>query len=146
MMLRLKICTTVLFVYEIIAVILLYGARTCGALFGMNFCATGAFKYFIVCAAVPMIGAIIIMWVREIIHARRRRYSPISRAFGAARAVARNVRARVMEHIDQDDLEKLIAGALVVGLQRYTSRHASDAGEKSPAKKTSRRRRSQPKK
>lgn len=125
MFLRLKICTTVLFLYEIIAVILLHLPNTCATLFGLPFCSDAVYKYFIVCAAVPMIAFLIAMWIRQIVVAHRRRHSVLRRARGAVRAIAENVRDHVAGHISQPDMEKMIAAALMMGVKRYARRHGN---------------------
>lgn len=124
-MLRFKIYLTIFFIYEIIATILLHTMRTCAPMFGLGFCGDVVFKYFVVCAAVPMVIFLIIMWAHEIIVARRRRRSVFYRARGAAMRIASNVRDRITRNISQQDLEKIITAALVVGIKKYAARNAN---------------------
>ncbi len=124
-MLRIKICLTIFFIYEIVATILLHAARACAPMFGLGFCSDVVFKYFIVCAAVPMVVFLIAMWVHEIVIARRRRHSVFYRARGAAMRIASNVRDRITRNISQQDLEKMIAAALIVGIKKYAARNAN---------------------
>ena len=125
MFFRFKICITVFFLYEIIAVILLHLPNTCATLFGLPFCSDSVYKYFIVCAAVPMSAFLIAMWIREIVVVRRRRHSVLRRARGAVRAITENIRDHVADHISQSDMEKMIAAALMVGVKRYARRHGN---------------------
>lgn len=123
-MLRIKICLTIFFIYEIVATILLHASRACAPMFGLGFCSDVVFKYFVVCAAVPMLVFVIAMWVHEIVIARRRRRSVFYRARGAAMRIASNVRDRITRNISQQDLEKMIAAALIVGIKKYAARNA----------------------
>lgn len=124
-MLRFKIYLTIFFIYEIIATILLHTMRTCAPMFGLGFCSDVVFKYFVVCAAVPMVIFLIIMWTHEIIVARRRRRSVFYRARGAAMRIASNVRDRITRNVSQQDLEKIITAALVVGIKKYAAQNAN---------------------
>lgn len=124
-MLRIKICLTIFFIYEIVATILLHASRACAPMFGLGFCSDVVFKYFVVCAAVPMLVFVIAMWVHEIVIARRRRHSVFYRARGAAMRIASNVRDRITRNISQQDLEKMIAAALIVGIKKYAARNAN---------------------
>lgn len=124
-MLRFKIYLTIFFIYEIIATILLHTMRTCAPMFGLGFCGDVVFKYFVVCAAVPMMIFLIVMWAHEIIVARRRRRSVFYRARGAAMRIASNVRDRITRNVSQQDLEKIITAALVVGIKKYAARNAN---------------------
>lgn len=124
-MLRIKICLTIFFIYEIVATILLHASRACAPMFGLGFCSDVVFKYFVVCAAVPMLVFVIAMWVHEIVIARRRRRSVFYRARGAAMRIASNVRDRITRNISQQDLEKMITAALIVGIKKYAARNAN---------------------
>lgn len=124
-MLRFKIYLTIFFVYEIIATILLHTMRTCAPMFGISFCNDVVFKYFVVCAAVPMVVFLIVMWVHEIVVARHRRRSVFYRVRSAAMRTALNVKRRVARNVSQQDLEKIITAALVVGIKKYAARNAN---------------------
>ncbi len=123
MLLRLKICTTIFILYEIVAIMLLHFGRMCDALFGVSFCDDHVFKYFIVCFAIPALAFLIYMWIAEIVHGARRRHSLMYRAKTAMHDVASNVRHRVSEHISTRDLEKLIVAALVLGVRKFAANH-----------------------
>lgn len=72
-----------------------------------------------------MLVFVIAMWVHEIVIARRRRRSVFYRARGAAMRIASNVRDRITRNISQQDLEKMIAAALIVGIKKYAARNAN---------------------
>ncbi len=123
MLLRLKICTTVFILYEIVAIILLHCGRTCDAMFGTMFCDDHVFKYFIVCVAVPALAFLIYMWIAEIVHGARHRHSFMYKAKSAVHDVASNIRHHVADNISARDLEKLIIAALILGVKKYTANH-----------------------
>ena len=123
MFLKSKIGLTVLSLYEIIAILLLHCPNTCNAMFGLSFCTDHIFKYFIWCVAVPLLVFLIVMWIMDIIHRVRRRHSLLFKAKHAVRHMAKNIRDRVSEHVSSGDMEKLISGALIIGLRRYSNRN-----------------------
>lgn len=123
MMIKSKICLTVLVVYEILAVILVHMTRICTAMFGPNFCADNGFKYFIACFAIPALAFLIMMWIREIIVASERRHSIVHKAKDAFDGMIDDVKDRFMDHISAKDIEKFLAAAAIVGIRRYAQTH-----------------------
>ncbi len=123
MLLKLKICTTVLVAYEIIVVLLAHFRGSCNALFGGAFCHDHVFKYFILCFAIPAIVWLIGMWIAEIVHANRRHHSFMYRAKSAVRDAAETVRDKIHEHVSPADMEKVLAAALLLGIKKYVSKH-----------------------
>ncbi len=123
MLLKLKICTTVLVAYEIIVVLLAHFRGSCNALFGGVFCNDHVFKYFILCFAIPAIVWLIGMWIVEIAHANRRHHSFMYRAKSAVRDAAETVREKIHEHVSPADMEKLLAAALLLGIKKYVAKH-----------------------
>lgn len=121
-MLKSKICFTVFVLYEIIAVILLHSSQTCYAMFGGTFCGDSVFKYFLICAAVPMLAMVLGMWIHEIFFARRRRSF-----FERARDVVSDVSQGVSKHLgrafDAQDMDKYLAAAILFGIKKYSDRH-----------------------
>lgn len=127
-MLKSKIIFTIFVVYEIIAVILLHCPRTCDAMFGAMFCDDHVFKYFIFCAAVPLVAFLIWMWINEIFVARRRRRSLLHRARDVMSDVADSVKERAgktfnLSNISRADMDKYLAAAILFGLKKYSDRH-----------------------
>ena len=123
MMIKSKICLTVLVVYEILAVILVHMTRICTAMFGPNFCADNGFKYFIACFAIPALAFLIMMWIREIVVSSERRHSIIHKAKDAFDGMVDDVKDRFMDHISAKDIEKFLAAAAIVGIRRYAQTH-----------------------
>lgn len=121
MLLRSKICFTVLAVYEMIAVSVLHFQRVCDAIFTPCFCDSW-YRYFLFCVIVPLIVGLILMWIHEIVRAHRRRKF-FRRARNTVRSVMSTIRGRVSEHIDMRDMEKIVTAAVLVGIKRYADNH-----------------------
>jgi len=123
MMLRLKICSTVFVLYEILAVILMHSYPICTTLFGSAFCSDSVFKYFIVCAAIPALVGLIVMWVMYIIDAIRRRHSFMYRAAAAFEDVTASIKNTLKESVTGRDIEKYIVAALAAGVKKYSDKN-----------------------
>ena len=121
MLIKSKVCFTVLVIYEIIAVSVLHIQRMCDAIFTTSFCDTW-FRYFIFCVALPLIVMLIWMWIREIVRAHRRR-AFIRRAKSTVNGIMSTIRGKVTEHIAPRDMEKIITAAILVGIKKYTDKH-----------------------
>lgn len=123
MMLKSKICLTVLVVYEILAVILVHMTRICTAMFGTHFCADGGFKYFIACFAIPALAFLVLMWIGEIIGASERRHSIMHKAKHALTDMMDDVKDKFTDNLSSKDIEKFLAAAAVIGIRRYAQTH-----------------------
>lgn len=121
MLLKSKICFTVLAVYEMAAVSILHFQCVCDAIFTLNFCDSW-YRYFLFCIIVPLGAILIWMWIREIVRAHRRR-AFIRRAKNTVNGIMSSIRGKVSEHIDPRDMEKIITAAILVGIKKYADRH-----------------------
>jgi hypothetical protein len=121
MLIKSKVCFTVFAVYEIAAVSILHFQRICDSIFVPAFC-DGWFRYFLFCIAVPLLVFLILMWIREIVRFRRRR-SFIRRARNTVNGILNTIRGKVSEHINMQDMEKIITAAILVGIKKYADRH-----------------------
>lgn len=121
MLLKSKICLTILAVYEMIAISFLHFKRICDAMFSTMFC-DGWYRYFLFCVIVPLVIGLILMWIREIVRAHRRR-----RFFRRTRKTINNVvsaiRGRVSEQLDMNDMERIVTAAVLVGIKKYADSH-----------------------
>ena len=122
MLLKSKICFTVISLYEVTAVALLHCQRTCNAMFGMFFC-DDWFRYFVFCVAIPIIAFLIFMWIWEIVRAHRRRHSLLHRIKGAVSNIADELKDVVQERLSPRDMERIISGAVLVGIKKYVDAH-----------------------
>lgn len=129
MFLKTKLCLTILALYEIAAVVLLHIPRTCDAIFCTSLCDDHIFKYFVVCIALPLVILMILMWIRELVHAVRRRRSLAYRAKAAVSDMVSDISHRIKRTISSADMERYLTAALIVGLKKYSARHpgAQDA-------------------
>lgn len=123
MMLKLKIYTTVVVLYEIVAVLLLHFPRVCDAMFGVGFCDDRVFKYFIALFAIPAVVLLIIMWINEIVKAAHHRRSLMYKAKSAVKDIVSNVRDKVSENVSTQDLEKLAVAALLASVKKYSHKY-----------------------
>ena len=121
MLLKSKICFTVLAVYEMIAVSILHFQRLCDSILFPAFCDSW-YRYFLFCVIVPLIFILIWMWIAEIIRIRRRR-SFIRRAKNTVHDIMGAIRGKITENISVDDMEKIITAAVLFGIKRYADRH-----------------------
>lgn len=121
MLLKSKICFTILTIYEIIAISMLHFQRICDAIFSVPFCDSW-FRYFLFCIVVPLLVFLILMWVHEIVRAHRRRKF-IRRAKSSLNSVLSSIRGHVSEHIDVSDIEKIVTAAVLIGIKKYADRH-----------------------
>ena len=121
MLLKTKICFTVLSVYEILAVSMLHFQRVCDAMFPNVFCDSW-FRYFLFCIVIPLLVFLVIMWIREIVlfHRRRRFFR---RARNAVNGIISSIRDKVSEHVNMQDMEKIITAAVLVGIKKYADYH-----------------------
>lgn len=121
MLLKSKVCFTVLTIYEIVAVSAMHFQRICDAMFPTAFCDSW-FRYFLFCVVVPLLVFLIVMWIREIVRFHRRR-SFVRRARNTVNGILNTIRGKVSEHINMQDMEKIITAAILVGIKKYADRH-----------------------
>ena len=121
MLLKSKICLTVLTIYEMFTVTALHFQPVCAAIFDKPFCSTW-YRYFLFCIIVPGLFLLALMWLREIILAyRRRRF--FRRAKNTVNSVMSSIRGRVSENVDIQNMEKIITAAVLLGIKKYADRH-----------------------
>lgn len=121
MLLKSKICLTALAVYEMAAVSVLHFQRICDAIFSVPFC-NSWYRYFLFCIIVPGLLLLVLMWIREIVRAHRRRKF-IRRAKNTINSVMSTIRGRISEQIDMRDMEKIVTAAVLVGIKKYADNH-----------------------
>ena len=121
MLLKSKICLTALAVYEMVAVSVLHFQRICDAMFPTPFCDSW-YRYFLFCVIVPLVVLLILMWIREIVRAHRRR-AFFRRAKNTVNGVLSSIHGRISDQIDARDMERIITAAVLVGIKKYADRH-----------------------
>lgn len=121
MLLKSKVCLTVLAIYEMVAVSVLHFQRVCDAMFATPFCDSW-YRYFLFCLVVPLVILLILMWIRELFRGiRRRRF--IRRAKSTVNGIMSGIRGKISENINARDLERIIIAAVLVGIKKYADRH-----------------------
>lgn len=120
MLLKPKIYITILFIYEIFAVMLLHSQSICTSMLGYAACQDW-FRYFTWCVVTPGIVGLIWMWIQTIICAYRNRF--FRRARSALMDVLDGLRDKLAEKISREDIERYIVVASLYGIRYYMSRN-----------------------
>lgn len=120
MLLKPKIYITVLFVYEIVAVMLLHCQYMCTEMFGVTACQDW-FRYFAVCVVIPGIVSLIWMWIETIRHAYRNRF--FHRARNAVIDIWDGLRDKLADKMTREDIERYITVASLYGIRYYLSKN-----------------------
>lgn len=116
MLLKPKIYITILFVYEIIAVMLLHCQTICTGMLGYTACQDW-FRYFAFCIIIPGLVGLIWMWIKTICHAYRNRF--FRRARGALIDVLDGLRDKLADRVSREDIEHYITIAALYGIRYY---------------------------
>jgi len=120
MLLKPKIYITVLFVYEIVAVMLLHCQYMCTEMLGYTACQDW-FRYFAACIIIPGLVSLIWMWIDTIICMYRNRF--FRRARGAVRDVWDELRENLGDRFTRADIARYITVAAMFGIQHYVSKN-----------------------
>ena len=120
MLLKPKIYITVLFLYEIFAVMLLHCQYMCTEMLGATACQDW-FRYFAACIVIPGIVSLIWMWIETIRSAYRNRF--FRRARSAVLDVWDGLRDKLADKLTRQDLERYIIVASLYGIRYYLSRN-----------------------
>ncbi len=120
MLLKPKIYITLLFVYEIFAVMLLHCQYMCTMMLGHTACQDW-FRYFAACIVIPGIISLVWMWIETLVHTYRYRF--FHRAKGAVVDVLGNLRRRLTDNISREDIERYITVASLYGIRHYMSKN-----------------------
>ena len=120
MLLKPKIYITVLFVYEIFAVMLLHCQYMCTMMLGQTACQDW-FRYFAACIVIPGLVSLIWMWIDTIVCVYRNRF--FHRAKNAVINVWDGLRDKLAERMTREDIEKYITVASLYGIRYYLSKN-----------------------
>ena len=120
MLLKPKIYITILFIYEIFAVMLLHCQYMCTMMLGTTACQDW-FRYFAACIIIPGLVSLIWMWIETIAHAYHNRF--FRRARGALIDVLDGLRDRLAENVSREDIEHYITVASLYGIRYYMSKN-----------------------
>lgn len=120
MLLKPKIYITILFVYEIFAVMLLHCQYMCTMMLGQTACHDW-FRYFAACIIIPGLVSLIWMWIETICHAYRNRF--FHRARGALIDILDGLRDRLADNVTREDIEHYITVASLYGIRYYMAKN-----------------------
>lgn len=116
---KIKIFITILVLYEFVILTVLQISNYCNAIFNNNFCATDNFKYFLLCVMLPVLVMLFFWWMPE-----------IARPFCSNKCQCEETHLEQTsnikesrEIISRDDMERLVTGAIIMGIQKFASMH-----------------------
>jgi len=115
---KLKIFITVFTLYEFVMLTILQINNYCINFFNLNFCESGAFKYFVMCIMLPISVAIFLWWVPEIgrLFCSNTCETPPPEKNGNLTDVLREI-------ISKQDIERLITAAIIMSIQKFAQTH-----------------------
>lgn len=120
MLLKPKIYITILFVYEIVAVMLLHCQYMCTMMLGNTACQDW-FRYFAACIIIPGLVSLIWMWIETICHIYRNRF--FHRARGAVGDIWDELRDKLGDKFTRADIARYITVTAMFGIQHYVSKN-----------------------
>ena len=119
MLLKPKIYITILFIYEIFAVMLLHCQYMCTMMLGQTACHDW-FRYFAACVVIPGLVSLIWMWIETIYRAHRNRL--FYRARSALINILDGLRDKLADKMTREDIERYITVASLYGIRYYISK------------------------
>lgn len=112
---KLKIFVTVLLLYEFAIITILQVPNYCFGFFNANFCAI-PFRYFLMCIVVPSLITLFAWWMPEISR-------PFCKKCECETHDAENQTGNFHEQISKHLLERVLAAALITGIENFLSKH-----------------------
>jgi len=116
---KIKIFITLLFLYEFVITTILQVPGFCNTFFNRGFCDVGNFKYFLMCIMLPGLLILFFWWMPD-----------MARPFCKNKCQCDEMHSEqtinpkeTHEMISRDDLERLVTGAIVMGIQKFASMH-----------------------
>lgn len=114
---KIKISLTILILYEFVVLTILQIPDYCVRVFNQNFCSANNFKYFLLCIMLPVLFGLVLWWLPD-----------ISRGFCKNRCQCEAQKSDLhktapLESSANQDIEKLITAAIVMGVHRLALRH-----------------------
>lgn len=116
---KIKIFITILVLYEFVILTVLQISNYCNAIFNNNFCATDNFKYFLLCVMLPVLVMLFFWWMPEIARPFCKNKCQCEETHLEQTSNIKESR----EIISRDDMERLVTGAIIMGIQKFASMH-----------------------
>jgi len=114
---KIKIFITVFVLYEFVMLTILQIPDYCSALFNMNFCRS-SFRYFLICIALPGTVCLFIWWIPEILQKFCKKCQCDTAVTDDS--PTKNI---LSEMISKQDIERFITAAVIMGIQKFISKH-----------------------
>lgn len=89
----------------------------CNFVFNYNFCDMGGFKYFLLCIMLPVLIALFVWWVPDVVRALCPHKCEIK---PEPDITVKNI---INEIISKQDIEKFITAAIIMGIQKFATNH-----------------------
>ena len=117
---KIKIFITILMLYEFVITTVLQIPSFCNTFFNRGFCDVGNFKYFLMCFMLPGLFVLLLWWMPE-----------IAKPFCKNKCQCEESNLEQPQHpqkgtndiISHDDMERLVTGAIIMGIQKFASMH-----------------------
>ncbi|MFQ6695964.1 MAG: hypothetical protein ACLRFF_02940 [Alphaproteobacteria bacterium] len=116
---KIKIFITILVLYEFVILTVLQISNYCNAIFNNNFCATDNFKYFLLCVMLPVLVMLFFWWMPDIARPFCKNKCQCEETHLEQTSNIKESR----EIISRDDMERLVTGAIIMGIQKFASMH-----------------------
>jgi len=116
MLLKPKIYITILFIYEIFAVMLLHCQYMCTEMLSVTACQDW-FRYFAACIIIPGVISLVWMWLETLVNAYHHRF--FRRARNALADVLDKIYEKLANHLTREDMERYITVAALYGVRHY---------------------------
>lgn len=116
---KIKIFITILVLYEFVILTVLQISNYCNAIFNNNFCATDNFKYFLLCVMLPVLVMLFFWWMPDIAKPFCKNKCQCEETHLEQTSNIKESR----EIISRDDMERLVTGAIIMGIQKFASMH-----------------------
>lgn len=116
---KIKIFITILVLYEFVILTVLQISNYCNAIFNNNFCATDNFKYFLMCVMLPGLFVLFLWWMPDIARPFCKNKCQCEETHLEQTSNIKESR----EIISRDDMERLVTGAIIMGIQKFASMH-----------------------
>jgi len=116
---KIKIFITLLMLYEFVITTVLQIPGFCNTFFNHGFCDVGNFKYFLMCVMLPGLFVLFLWWMPDIARPFCKNKCQCEETHLEQTSNIKESR----EIISRDDMERLVTGAIIMGIQKFASMH-----------------------
>ena len=116
---KIKIFITLLMLYEFVITTVLQVSGFCNTFFNRGFCDVGNFKYFLMCVMLPGLLILFFWWMPDI----ARPFCKNKCQCEERDTEQKPTQKTAQDIISHDDMERLVTGAIIMGIQKFASLH-----------------------